>query len=96
MWKLVAVSGAVALAALACSGGGGDSEDIWTDELVEQRTTECIGADESDIIQVACHCLIEEVRADHGDEVALMLTDDLSYDGWFELFLPRMVTCLGE
>ena len=68
----------------------------WTDELVEQRMTECIGADESDTIEGECRCVIESLRADRGDEGAATLTDDLTEAEWFALRLPYLLLCAGQ
>ena len=68
----------------------------WTDELVEQRLTECIGADESDTIEGECRCVIESLRADRGDEDAAALTDDLTEAQWFALRVPYERLCAGR
>ena len=68
----------------------------WTDELVERRMTECIGADESDTIEGECSCVIESLRADRGDEGAATLTDDLTDAQWSALRLPYLPLCAGQ
>ncbi len=68
----------------------------WTDELVEQRLTECIGADESDTIEGECRCVIESLRAHRGDERAATLTDDLTEAQWFALRVPYEQLCAGQ
>ena len=68
----------------------------WTDELVEQRMTECIGADESDTIEGECRCVIESLRADRGEEGAATLTDDLTEAQWSALRLPYLLLCAGQ
>ena len=68
----------------------------WTDELVGQRLTECIGADESDTIEGECRCVIESLRADRGDEDAAALTDDLTEAQWFALRVPYERLCAGR
>ena len=68
----------------------------WTDELVEQRMTECIGPDESDTIEGECRCVIESLRADRGDEGAATLTDDLTEAEWSALRLPYLMLCAGQ
>ncbi len=68
----------------------------WTDELVEQRMTECIGADETDTIEGECRCVIESLRANRGDEGAATLTEDLTAVQWSALRLPYLMLCAGQ
>ncbi len=68
----------------------------WTDELVEQRLTECIGADERNKIEGECRCVIESLRANRGDERAAALTDDLTEAQWFALRVPYEQLCAGQ